>query len=121
MSIYGVELLSDNANECRQRLLIFGIKNIQNCKIANDECRDVVKFILGRNILCGNALTMLTDDGEPIIFSEWSLVSGDKIKRRDFRLDVLLKENDDDSNYSMNFSLLRTMRITMSIGKRSDY
>lgn len=106
MSIYGVELLNDNVNECRQRLFdIWNKEYTKNCKIANDECRGVVKFILGRNILCGNALTMLTDDGEPIIFSEWSLVSGDKIKRRDFRLDVLLKENDDNSNYSMNFSL----------------
>lgn len=48
---------------------------------------------------------MRTDDDKEIIFSEWSLVTGDKIKRRDFRLDVLLRENDDEDNYSMNLSL----------------
>lgn len=105
-SIYGVELLSDNAQECRQRLFdIWNKEYTKNCKTANDICRDIVRFILSRNILCGNALTMRTDDDKEIIFSEWSLVTGDKIKRRDFRLDVLLKENDDEDNYSMNFSL----------------
>lgn len=105
-SIYGVELLSDNAQECRQRLFdIWNKEYTKNCKTANDICRDNVRFILSRNILCGNALTMRTDDDKEIIFSEWSLVTGDKIKRRDFRLDVLLKENDDEDNYSMNFSL----------------
>ena len=29
-------------------------------------------------------------DGTPIIFSEWSLVTGNQIKRRDFALDELL-------------------------------
>ena len=33
------------------------------------------------------------DTEEPIIFPEWSLL-GTKLKRRDFRLDVLLKAND---------------------------
>lgn len=105
-SIYGVELLSDNAQECRQRLFdIWNKEYTKNCKTANDICRDCVRFILSRNILCGNALTMRTDDDKEIIFSEWSLVTGDKIKRRDFRLDVLLRENDDEDNYSMNLSL----------------
>lgn len=105
-SIYGVELLSDNAQECRQRLFdIWNKEYTKNCKTANDTCRDNVRFILSRNILCGNALTMRTDDDKEIIFSEWSLVTGDKIKRRDFRLDVLLRENDDEDNYSMNLSL----------------
>lgn len=105
-SIYGVELLSDNAQECRQRLFdIWNKEYTKNCKTTNDICRDSVRFILSRNILCGNALTMRTDDDKEIIFSEWSLVTGDKIKRRDFRLDVLLRENDDEDNYSMNLSL----------------
>ena len=29
----------------------------------------------------------------PIIFPEWSLMLGTKLKRRDFRLDVMLKAN----------------------------
>ena len=92
-SIYGVDLLQDNVEEARTRL--FDIFNEQytkkyknNCK---EECRTSIKFILGRNILRGDALTLLTNNDEPIIFSEWSAVNGSMIKRRDFTLDNLLK------------------------------
>jgi hypothetical protein len=92
-SIYGVELLDDNARECRERL--YSIWNDAYRKHSNsessDHCREAVKFILDRNILCGNALSLKTNLGEPIIFSEWSLVSGNMIKRRDFRLDQMLE------------------------------
>lgn len=45
------------------------------------------------------------DTEQPIIFAEWSFVMGDKIKRRDFRLDVLLKENEDKTMYNTQMSL----------------
>lgn len=111
-SIYGVELQADNVQECRERLFeIWNEAYTKDCKEASDEVREVAKFIFRRNILQGNALTLFEvdekgkDTDTPIIFSEWSLVMGDKFKRRDFRLDVLLRENDDDDNYAMNFSL----------------
>lgn len=91
-SIYGVDILEDNVLECRNRM--FSIFNDEYTKIykedANDECREAVRYILSRNILHGDALTMATLEGEPIIFSEWSLVSGSMIKRRDYRYDELL-------------------------------
>lgn len=92
-SIYGVELLSDNAEACRKRLFeIWNKDYIAACKgEANDECRDAVRYILSRNILCGDALTLKAADGEPIIFSEWSLISGRMMQRRDFRLDQMLE------------------------------
>ena len=34
-------------------------------------------------------------DGSPIIFAQWDLISGDNIKRRDFRLDELLEGGKD--------------------------
>ena len=34
------------------------------------------------------------DTDLPIIFPEWSLILGTKLKRRDFRLDVMLKANE---------------------------
>jgi hypothetical protein len=55
-----------------------------------------VRFILSRNIVCGNALTLKVvdengnDTEEPIIFSEWAFIMGDKMQRRDFRFDKLL-------------------------------
>ena len=61
---------------------------------ANDDCRKIVRFILKKNILCGDALTMLQADGSPIIFAEWSMVTDSCIKRRDYALDELLSIND---------------------------
>lgn len=91
-SLYGVDILEDNAEECRQRLFdIWNKEYTTNVKTqANEQCREAVWFILHKNILCGDALTMLQKDDTPIIFAEWSLVTGTQIKRRDFRLDELL-------------------------------
>ncbi len=106
-SLYGVDILEDNAEECRQRLFeIWNKEYTANAKAqANEQCREAVRFILRKNILCGDALTMLQTDGSPIVFAEWSLVTGNQMKRRDFRLDVLLKENPDDELYESQMSL----------------
>jgi len=90
-SIYGIELLPDNINLCQARLLeIFSgeYKNLYKDRI-NLKCLAAVKFILSQNILHGDALTLQTVEtetksSEPIIFSEWTLVNGSLIKRRDF-------------------------------------
>lgn len=100
-SLYGVDILEDNAKECRERL--FNIwytlyKKATKC-IPDEECCKSVKFILNKNILCGDALTMKKSDGTPIVFSEWSIVIGSKIKRKNYRFDVLLNENMDSSMY----------------------
>ena len=63
---------------------------------ADDECREAVRFILSRNIVCGNALSLKVvdengeDTDEPIVFSEWSFVMGTKMQRKDYRFDKLL-------------------------------
>ena len=96
MSIYGVELLPDNAEACRKRLFaIWNDAYSQNCgSDANNVCRESVKFILAANILCGDALTMKQADGTPIVFAEWSFLDGSLVKRRDFRLDKLIEVNE---------------------------
>ena len=111
-SLYGVDIMQDNVLACRERL--FNIWNKEYKAICKNECNDLtcnsVKFILSKNIVCGNALTLMCVDANqqdtiyPIIFSEWSLVSNSQIKRRDFRLDVLLKENEDPNMYDTQLS-----------------
>lgn len=109
-SIYGVEILQDNVLRCRERL--FGLWNEEYGVICKSECKDdfrnVIRFILERNILCGNALSLKQVDSKqqdtdiPIIFSEWSFVTGNLIKRRDFRLDQLLDGNTNTPDLFMN-------------------
>ena len=93
-SIYGVEILQDNVDECRERLFNIWDKeysaNFPND--ANDETREAVRFILKHNILCGDALDMRAANGEPIFFAEWAAVNGCYLKRRDFRLDQMLED-----------------------------
>jgi hypothetical protein len=96
-SIYGVDLLEDNVEACRNRLFYL----FDECylsmyqKKAKNECRTTVQYILDRNIIHGDALTLKTigDDPQPIIFSEWSFVRGSKIKRRDFAFHQLIAKN----------------------------
>jgi hypothetical protein len=59
---------------------------------ATDECRIAVQYILERNIIWGDALTLKTvgERPTPIVFSEWSPVNGSMLKRRDFAFDELL-------------------------------
>ncbi len=102
-SIYGVELLRDNTIACRKRL--FGIVEGRYARVSkgaqNQAFLDAIAFVLERNILNGNALSLKAvnehgqDTDEPIVFSEWSVVLGDKVKRRDFRLDEMLEGNID--------------------------
>lgn len=98
-SIYGVELLSDNCKSCRNRL--YDIWNKEYKKVCKKECneetRAAARFILNRNIICGNALTYHCvgengqDTNEPIVFSEWSFPRNDAfIYRRDFDFDSLV-------------------------------
>lgn len=91
-SLYGVDILSDNVEECHTRLFaIVEDEARRNLKTAVEQrFLEAVRYILEKNIVCGDALTLKSNDGEPITFSEWSLVSGDKVKRRDYLLSELL-------------------------------
>ena len=44
---------------------------------------------------------MLQNDGTPITFAEWSLVTGDNIKRRDYRLNELLEGHEEQMTIFM--------------------
>ena len=99
-SLYGVDILQDNVDACRQRLFdIWDGEYAENCRgECQEDCREAVRYILSRNILCGNALTLKrvdaagNDTDKPIVFSEWNMVTGSLIKRRDYRLDALMGE-----------------------------
>ncbi|MDB4044444.1 hypothetical protein N9470_03065 [Emcibacteraceae bacterium] len=94
-SLYGIDILEDNVQECRERLL--EIMKLDYRKYFKQECKDryfaSVQYILRKNILWGDALTLNqvgTHKREPITFAEWSPVSGSMIKRRDYTLAHLL-------------------------------
>ena len=99
-SLYGVDILLDNVQICRDNL--YKIWEKQYKAVCKRECSDDVKrsirFILERNIVCGNALTLMTvdengkDTDVPIIFSEWAFVMGMNIQRQDFTFEKLMNQ-----------------------------
>ncbi len=93
-SIYGIDILEDNVFDCRQEMLSI-FKSEYRAALKQDcssECEISAQFILNKNIVWGNALTLKRVDlpNEPIIFSEWSAVNGKMLKRRDFAFSNLL-------------------------------
>jgi hypothetical protein len=93
-SIYGVDILEDNAQECRDRLLGIYIEwYSKTFKQVNNDCIRSVRFILSRNILWGDALDFTNPETKkPIVFSEWSAVNGAMLKRRDFMFKFLVEK-----------------------------
>tara|TARA_B100002052_G_C15813871_1_gene567249 strand:- start:525 stop:1175 length:651 start_codon:yes stop_codon:yes gene_type:complete len=93
-SIYGIELLNDNVKKCVDRLFKIYIEwyKVVSEKQENDKLFRCVKFVLSKNIIQGDALTLKTVGNieKPIIFSEWSFTQN-MVKRRGFSFDELLK------------------------------
>jgi hypothetical protein len=87
MCIYGIELLADNIEECKQNLLeIFS----EYLKLdGNSDLIKAANFVLSINIVQGDALSMQTKNKSPITFSEWGYLGKGKFQRRDFRFDAL--------------------------------
>jgi hypothetical protein len=109
-SLYGIDILQDNVLRCRERLFnflssryvdLFGPFST-DAGIA-DNYPKAIEFILGKNIIWGDALSLqAVDDGDgkppkPIIFSEWAAVGNGMVKRRDFSFKNLLDYVKDES------------------------
>ncbi len=103
-SIYGIDIMQDNVEECRQRL--FGIVSewYPQAHLGGQlegELRQTVELVLNRNILWGDALTLcepvdkdVTEaakhNAPAITFSEWAFIA-DRVKRKDYHLASLLQ------------------------------
>ena len=91
-SIYGVDILADNAQLARDRLFdrFFEVYEKYFKEYSNANFIKSIKFILDKNIIHGDALTLKEVDSEnPVTFSEWAIINN-KLKRRDFTLADLL-------------------------------
>lgn len=94
-SIYGVDILEDNTLECQERLFaIFSKIYLESFGInAKMEFLKSIKFILKRNILWGDALDFTNPvTKKPIVFSEWSMVNENMLKRRDYVFKFLVEK-----------------------------
>lgn len=96
-SIYGIELLPDNALTCRERLYhIFATDyRALYADRVKSECLDSIRYLLTKNIIIGNALTYHRVDkpDEWIVISEWSLLGGGMMNRRDYEFSYMVGGN----------------------------
>ena len=113
-TLYGVDIMADNVARCRERLFetweaSFGTTHRTVAVSAtgaatgvrrsdfHDRVSAAVRKVFEKNILLGNALSMKRVDekgndlDEPIVFTEWKFALGDKLKREEYRFDVLLE------------------------------
>lgn len=100
-SIYGIEILEDNTIACRNRLFTFFKDEYEKIyrSTTKEEYLNSARFILSKNIVWGDALTLHSVCGkkEPIVFCEWSPVNGSMIKRRDFSFHELLFQSENNA------------------------
>ena len=111
-TLYGVDIMADNVARCRERLFetwesSFDDQGTVSATVGrglrprrsdfHDRVSAAVRKVFEKNILLGNALSMKRVDekgndlDEPIVFTEWKFALGDKLKREEYRFDVLLE------------------------------
>ena len=91
-SCYGIELLEDNADACRLRLFT-EMREQMGKKKCTQGYEESLRYMLRKNIVCGDALTYRTADGKPITFCEWTPIAGSmQFSRRDFQFDFLVNQ-----------------------------
>ena len=121
-SIYGIELLADNAAACRERLLDYFSEQYRalfksKCK---DSCIEAARYILSKNIINGDALTYKRADrpDEWIHISEWGFIANGKVIRRDYEFSYLVGEYESDGLFSdlpaQTFAPINFLKISAS-------
>lgn len=103
MCIYGIELLADNAIECRENLagtfarvltLEHASRSLsERSETKRDPLLAAAEAVLASNIVQGDALAMTDAVGAPIVFPEWAYLGRGRYQRRDFRYDALTQRS----------------------------
>jgi hypothetical protein len=94
-SLYGIDILLDNVKLCQENLfdVFFSeYSSLYKKKVKEDVCNSA-RYLLSCNILWGNALNLQLPDGSerPIVFAEWSFSGNGVVKRQDYTMENLLK------------------------------
>lgn len=101
-TLYGIELLEDNAQLCVMNLFevykdfyLTAVKKHEDKQSENT--LNNAKFIISKNIVQGNFLTSKLSSGEPIVFSEWEIIKQTttmiRVQRTEYSLDEIFSGN----------------------------
>lgn len=113
-TLYGVELLEDNAQKCVMNMYqvyyeAYQQQAIEHGAKVKNKVLDSAKLIISKNISQGNFLTKLSANGNPIVFSEWQPLNlrknakTIKVQRTEYTIEDILngveKESGDPSTH----------------------
>ncbi len=94
-SLYGIDIQKENVEKCRIRLFEKIIKFFEKEYTKDIEFEEVIKLVLEKNILLGDALTLINPvDNTPIVFSQWSFLSEYQVKRLDYSFKSILNTSE---------------------------
>ena len=89
MSLYGIDILEDNVQECRKNLLET-FEAILSSSASLDLMRAAMT-VASLNIVHGDARSLLTVAGEPLVFAEWAYIGKGQFQRRDFAFSSIVQ------------------------------
>lgn len=96
-SIYGIEILPDNAAACRERLYNYFCEQYDRLfkDKVKEECKTSMSYLLEKNIILGDALSYkrIDNPNEWIRVSEWSFLGKGMVNRRDYEFSYLVGED----------------------------
>lgn len=95
-SCYGIDILPDNAEACRNRLEEYVLSQHPTSERLPVDSPYLLslRYMLRKNIVCGDALTYRTAEDKPIVFCEWTPIAGSmQFSRRDFQFDFLVTQS----------------------------
>jgi hypothetical protein len=95
-SLYGIDILQDNVEECKKRLYEIFVEQHQKYvnAIFESNVYGVARHILDKNICWGDALTMnLPNSDLPIVFTEWSFPKKYYIKPKEYVFSLLVDKS----------------------------
>ena len=94
-SLYGIDIQMENVSKCQERLFR-KIEDFYKNSFEEDlQFFEIIKFVLSKNIVWGDALTLkLPSSNTPIIFSKWSFLSKYKVKRLDYSFKSILNNEE---------------------------
>ncbi|MDK6371065.1 methylase [Aerococcus urinae] len=109
-TLYGVELLEDNAQRCVMNMYkIYNDFYRKSAEEHQEKSRDKIfraaQYIIATNIVQGNFLTKEQANGDPIIFNEWKLLKTRKNQKRlkVQRTEYTLQEIADGTEHELGF------------------
>nr|WP_026680275.1 N-6 DNA methylase [Priestia megaterium] len=123
-TLYGIELLEDNAQTCVMNMFQkYYDKYKEQVEHHNGELKEKVldsaKKIFSLNICNGNFLTRKSADGSPIVFSEWQPINmrntskNIKIQRTEYTLDEIHERVKNENGRAINKLIQKPVQLDL--------